>query len=413
MLFFFKHLKQVLNKNCIANSKILILLLSLSISCITKVKEEVKGVPILIDFEDFKQTDSLISPRDLFSEVDYVLLKTPDSLRVTLASKIKEFGDTLLLLDEKKRILFSFDSDGEFLGLVGRKGEGPSEFREVSDFDIFNNQIFIYSRADFSVFVFDSSFKFIKRFKFDTWGSQISLLKSGNVALYSYLADVDDNYNIHIYDQSGILKEKRMPFDKDGVYVAMNYSGFINGPFYSYPLSSIIYKISEGSSYDSIKYEVNFPNRFKEGNIFNNDLLVQEEFNKGNENILTNFEFGKNGEFICYYHFREGSSNGYTLGVRLSSGEKFGHLNMLHAAKGLNDLLVRMFFIGPYNMPTYSEDSGYFLIASNIESVGLYYDYLINMINSLSITDHKLLEILSNTDLEETVIMKFKLKDRL
>jgi hypothetical protein len=173
-------------------------LLTASLSCVVKVKEEEKGIPNVIDFEEVFQTDSLISPRDLFSEVDYVLLKTPDSLRVTIASKIKEFGDTLLILDEKKHILFAFDRYGEFLSLVGNKGEGPTEFREVTDFDILNDKIFIYSRADFSVFVFDSDLNFNRRFKFDIWGAQISLLESGNVALYSYLADVDDNYNIHI-----------------------------------------------------------------------------------------------------------------------------------------------------------------------------------------------------------------------
>lgn len=312
-----------------------------------------------------------------------------------------------------KRILFAFDSQGSFLGLIGRKGEGPSEFREVSDFDILNNQIFIYSRADFSVFVFDSDFNFIKRIKFDKWGAQISLLESGNIALYSYLADVDDNFNIYIYDQSGNLKEKRMPFDKKGNYVAMNYSGIINGAYYTHPLSSIIYKIIEGKLFDSIKYEVSFPGKFPETNISNFDLYVQEGSNKGKDNILTKFEFGNEGEFICYYHFKEGTSNGYTLGVRLSSGERFGHLNMQHAAKGLNDLYVRMFFIGPYNMPSYSKDSGSFLIASNVETIGIYYEDLLNTINSNAIKDVELFNILSGTDLEETIIMSFKLKDSL
>jgi len=388
-------------------------LLTASLSCVVKVKEEEKGIPNVIDFEEVFQTDSLISPRDLFSEVDYVLLKTPDSLRVTIASKIKEFGDTLLILDEKKHILFAFDRYGEFLSLVGNKGEGPTEFREVTDFDILNDKIFIYSRADFSVFVFDSDLNFNRRFKFDIWGAQISLLESGNVALYSYLADVDDNYNIHIYDQFGNLKEKRMPFDKSGNYVAMNYSGFINGPYFTYPLSSRIYKISEEEPFDSIKYEINFSKKFPEADISNYDLYIQEGFDKNNENILTKFEFGGKGEFICYYHFREGTSNGYTLGIRLASGEKFGHLNMQHAVKGLNDLFVRMFFIGPYNMPTYSKSSNYFLIASNIESVGIYYEYLSRVVKSGSVPDNELLKILSSTDLEETVIMKFKLKDRL
>lgn len=386
--------------------------LGIFISCVNKANEEIKGFQEVVNFEEVIETDSLISPRVLFSDVDYILLKTPDSLRVTIARKIKELGDTLLILDEKKRILFGFDDRGNFINLIGRKGEGPEEFREVTDFDVFNNQIFVYSRADFSVFVFDSKFNFLKRFKIDKWGAQMSLLESGNVAIYSYLSDVGDEYNIHIYDHSGKLIEKRMIFGENGNYVAMNYSGFINGHYFTYPLSSYIFKITEGEKFDSVKYEINFPKRFPENKINNHDLYIQESFNKGNENILTTFEFGENGEFICYYHFRNGVSNGYTLGVKLESGEKFGHLNMLHASKGLNDLFVRMFFIGPYNIPSYSKRTKSFLVASNIESVGIYYDSLVNSIKSGEIIDDKLKKFLKDTDLEETIIMKFKLKKR-
>ena len=139
----------------------------------------------------------------------------------------------------------------------------------------------------------------------------------------------------------------------------------------------------------------------------------ESERNKKNGNILTNFEFGKNGEFLCYYHFREGSSNGSTLGVRLANGETFGHLNMKHAAKGKGDIYVRMFFIGPYNMPYYSKQSKSFFIASNSLSVGVNYDEIIKSIESGSVYDDELLRILSHTDLEEIVIMKFKLKNSL
>jgi hypothetical protein len=384
-------------------------------SCTKELKEESKGEVMSIDFENVDNTDSLISPRELFSEVEFVLLNTPNSLKITVAGKIREIGDRLFVLDQQRKVVFAFDQAGKFIGLVGNQGEGPAEFSEVSDFDVHVNHVYIYSRGDFSVYIFNSTtLEFVRKIKFDEWGMQISVLSSGNIALYSLLIEGDDNYNLNIYSPEGKLLEKRMIYDEDGNYQAMNYTGFINGDYYTYPLSSVIYKIQEGTKIDSAKYEINFPGRFPESSASNYKVFKENERSKANENILTKFEFGKEGEFICYYHFREGNSNGYTLGVRLESGQKFGHLNLKHAATGkFDDLYLQLFFKGPYNMPYYSKESKRFFIASNMESVGIYYDYLVNIIRSSSIGDTELLDILSNTDLEEVVLLKFKLKDRM
>ncbi|MEB2776848.1 6-bladed beta-propeller [Algoriphagus sp. D3-2-R+10] len=390
-------------------------LIALFSSCRKEANEKSKVEQKVIDFAKVVETDSLISPRELFSEAEFFLLKTPDSLKITMASKIREIGNKLFILDHKRRVVFAFSKAGNFLSLVGNQGEGPAEFSEVSDFDVHENQIYIYSRGDFSVYIFDSSnFEFIRTIKLEDWGTQISVLNSGNVALYSYMIEGDDNFNINIYNPDGVLIDKRMAYAEDGNYQAMNYTGFINGNYYTYPLSSIIYKIGEGPDDDSVKYEINFPGRFPESSSSNYMAFKESERNKNNENILTKFELGGEGEFICYYHFREGSSNGYTFGVRLANGETYGHLNMKHAAKGkFDDLYLQLFFKGPYNMASYSQESESFLIASNIESVGIYYDYIMETIKSGSVYDEDLLSLLKQTDLEETIIMKFKLKDGL
>lgn len=391
------------------------LLIVLFSSCGEKAIQEEKIEQKVIDFEKVVETDSLISPRELFSEVDFILLITPDSLKITIASKIREIGDKLFILDQKRQVVFAFDKVGNFLGLVGSRGEGPEEFDEVTDFDVYENQIYIYSREDFSVYIFNASnFEFVRTVKFEDWGAQISVLNSGNLALYSYLIEGNDNFNINIYSPDGVLIEKRMAYAEDGNYQAMNYTGFINGSYYTYPLSSVIYKIGEGTAIDTVKYEINFPGRFPESSSSNYMAFKESGRNKNNENILTKFELGDKGEFICYYHFREGSSNGYTFGVRLASGETFGHLNLKHAAKGkFDDLYLQLFFKGPYNMASYSQESESFFIASNTESVGIYYDYIVDIIKSGSVYDKELLSILRATDLEETIIMKFKLKDSL
>jgi hypothetical protein len=384
------------------------------ISCAKVSDEKNRGKVEVIDFEKVEETDSLLSPRSLFEDAEFLLLKAPDSLRVTIASKIRELNGNLLLLDGRKNIVFAFNKNGQFISLVGAKGEGPSEFREVTDFDVYGEYIYIFSRADFAIYKFNSDFVFEEKIKFKEWGWQMSVLNSGNLALYSLLVEGEDEFNIDILNVKGKTIEKRMAFDRYGEYEGLNYSGFINGELYTYPLSSFIYKINEGENFDSIKYEINFPDRFPEDKIFNWTAFQESSLYKKDDNILTKFEFGKKGEFICYYHFREGSSNGYTLGVRLSGGQKYGHLNLKHAATGkFDDIYLQMFLKGPYNIPYYSNESQKFLVASNIESVGIYFDYITEIVDSERVFDKKLLEILKETDLEETIIMKFTLKESL
>ncbi|WP_100630009.1 6-bladed beta-propeller [Algoriphagus formosus] len=392
-----------------------LVILSLFIfSCTNLADEKGQGKAELIDFEKVEETDSLLSPRYLFSETEFLLLKTPDSLRLTVAGKIRELNKNILILDQKKNIVFVFDEKGEFISLVGSKGEGPSEFKEVTDFDVKGDKVYLFSRADFAIFKFNSDLVFEEKIKVDEWGLQMSVLNTGHYALYSLLVEGDDEFNINVIDNEGSILEKRMIFDRAGDFEGLDYSGFINGEFYTYPLSSYIYKINEGGKFDSLKYEINFPQKFPEEDIFNWTTFQENSLAKHNNNILTKFEFGLNGEFICYYGFREGTSNGYTLGIRLASGQKFGHKNLKHAAKDkFDDIYLQMFLKGPYNIPYYSKENGQFFVASNTQSVGIYFDYIVDIITSERVYDKDLLQILKSTDLEESIIMKFKLKERI
>lgn len=265
------------------------------LTCTKRIEEKSRGNTEIIDFEKVEETDSLLSPRTLFADAEYLLLKAPDTLNVTKVSKIRELNGNLLLLDGNRNIIFSFNKSVEFISLVGAIGEGPSEFREVTDFDVQGDYIYTFSRVDFAIYKFNSDFVFEEKIKFHEWGWQMSVLNSGNLAFYSLLGEGEDEFNINILNKHGNTIEKRMTFDRDGQYKGLNYSGFINGQFYTYPLSSFIYKINEGGNIDSIIFEINFPGRFPEEKISNWNAFKESELNKKYENILTKLEFGKKG----------------------------------------------------------------------------------------------------------------------
>lgn len=397
-------------------SKILKILIVFSIaSCVSKSDKDYIENPTIIDFNNVEKTDELISIRALLKNIEYLKLKTPDTVQITIAQKILEFKDKILIHDKKKKVVFAFDQSGNYLGMVGNKGQGPGEFIEVTDVAVSDDLIFIYSRGDFKVFIFDDTLSFLKDFTTKKWGTQISILSSGNLALYSFLIEGDDEYNIDIYDLEGNLLGKRMFVDRSGDYQAMDFSGFLDNNYFSYPLSSKIYRISEDHSKDSLVFEVLFPNQFPEKDFVNYTQYLRNSRDQTDSNILTKYQIVSNQEFICYYGFREGELNGYTLGVRLSSGQTFGHLNLIHGSldKEEMDVYVKLFFIGPYNIPHFSNVSKTYLIASNIESIGFYYNDIQESLTDLRVSDPELYNVLLGSDPEETILMRFKLKERL
>jgi hypothetical protein len=393
----------------------LIIYIFFLIGCKISISEENRVKGEVIDFINVKKLDSLISPRELMKDVEFINLKTPESFKLTFASKIQKINEKFLVLDAKKKLLFAFDNTGNFIGQVGKKGEGPQEYKEVTDFNINPNsmEINIFSRADHAILQFDSNLSFKKRIKLNNWASQFGILDSGNFAFYSFLGEEEgSSFNINIYNSAGKKLDQRMKIPPIENEIAMNYSGFINNEFYSYPLSSKIFKIQENKGNDSLVYIINFPNKFEEEDIFDFGSYLNPK-NNIKKNILSKFEIGNNGEFLCYYEFKEGSSNGYTLGIRLANGETFGHLNMKHASENKADIYVRMFFIGPYNIPSYSPLENCYYIASNIDAISVYYKEIKETINKKEISEGHFLELLESTDLEETILMKFKLKESL
>lgn len=377
--------------------------------------EESTGEYTIIDFESVNRLDSLVSPRDLMEEVEFYVLSTPDSIKLTVAQKIIEFNDRYLVLDKKKKIIFAFDQEGEFRQLVGKKGEGPNEFKEVTDFQVNkqNSRLYLFSRPDFAIFEFDENLDFLRKISVADWAFQMDILESGNFALYSFLAEGEDEFNISIYDETGKLLERRMRFPKSDSYVALDYSGFIKKGFYTYPRSSKIFKINEKKEQDSLVYEVIFPNRIDETKIFDYDNLYNYSEKELKTNVLTSFEIGGPGEFICYYDFRVPQANGSTLGIRLSGGEAYGHLNMKHGAFGNMDIYVMVFFIGPYNIPSYSEKNQSYCAVSNIDAVSIYNEKILEALKSGKVKDAALVDLLMNNSLEESILMKFKLKPSL
>ena len=356
--------------------------------------------------------DSLISPRELLTNVEYIKLGSPEEFFLTEAKKILELDNKLFILDKNKKILVAYDLQGNFIGQVGKKGMGPEEYQSVYDFavDPKRNSILIFSSADQTILEFDSDLSFKRKVRFNIYASHMSLLESGNNAFYTYF---EGSSNIPVYNFEGEQVDKRMPFPENGQYTPMSFTGFIVGDYYTYPLSSKIFRLEEGKGNDSEVFEINFPGRRQEEKKFEHAEFLSHWLE---DHILCKFSIGKDAdELLFYYSYSEKGNQGFTLGAKLSNGQVFGHLNMKHGSKSRSDPFVRLFFVGPYNLPTYSNASGYYYTATTIESMDEFYSGDKNAtLNEIEQIDYNLYKVLKELkDTENPILMRFKLRKEL
>lgn len=76
------------------------------------------------------------SIEEFIEEVALVPLETNDECLLGELEKIYESDGRLYILDKRKAAVFVFDKSGKYLYKIERRGNGPEEYVEVSDFDV-------------------------------------------------------------------------------------------------------------------------------------------------------------------------------------------------------------------------------------------------------------------------------------
>lgn len=107
-----------------------------------------------------------ISIKDIFSRLEVVPLETTDSNLLIWPEKILIENGIIGIFDSKHPALFMFDADGNFLRKIGKKGEGPEEYREIYDVIIDSKSGNIQMLSPFGeIFSYAANGDFIKRIR--------------------------------------------------------------------------------------------------------------------------------------------------------------------------------------------------------------------------------------------------------
>lgn len=309
----------LLNKCMIKNVMIFVVFVSfINTSC--GIKENSLENDLIA--KDTISIPNIIKSKDIFQlleksmEVSVIPLETNRFSAIAKIDKLIAVGDLLYILDKDQHKLFCFDKTGKYMFLIDKKGSGPEEYSEISDFDYYSNKLYLLDKIKFKLLVFNQDGKFnhvinLKRTssEYDSFGvlnkDNIALIAKGNYSLY--IPKVSKEF-VHIFDMNGNQKN-RMIAKPESYNKRLSRFTIQKGIvrvnkllYFQLPFDNRIYHINGDACF--AKYYMNFSdNHNLDKYIADNNLLNDDEFIQKIENdntVIPNGVFSFNNKYMIF-----------------------------------------------------------------------------------------------------------------
>ncbi len=122
------------------------------------------SLPLTIVIDDIPMRDN-VKLTDLISDYEYVPLETSEKSLVGDIHSMALDKDRIFIQEYNFKKLHIFNRKGDFVNTISAKGQGPSEFIEISSFTLDREKQHVIIAADFKIMTFDYNGNFIKEFR--------------------------------------------------------------------------------------------------------------------------------------------------------------------------------------------------------------------------------------------------------
>jgi len=278
-------------------------------ACSSMQKETVKTLTVA------KTSTDNIAMSEISSSVKTVALKTSDSLLIGSISKIMHQGNIIYLSDGNA--LYKFNNNGKFMGKIDKKGDGPDEYKGISDFQIdSNNDVWILSRKgkQLSLFGWDGSMK--NSIKLNNLVSTICLLSDKTMYLFSgNETDGDNNAQIKRLNlQTKQMEESYLPINsKKAQYLFVKSPNHFNRAqssdkaYFFDIFNDTVYQVTEANITPAYYIDINkknIPSSFFDSNYENIMVFFQALFK--HDYAYGTAIFGESGKnYIVSYFYNK------------------------------------------------------------------------------------------------------------
>jgi len=173
-------MKRVFNSHKMKNTHIYIVyILILIFGCNGSSDSD---LDFLLSIDVPKRLDDNIQLSALSDSVYVIKLETNEGAFITNVNDVFIFKEDLVIVTLDGRVLI-FGPKGEFKQVLGKKGEGPGEYKYVSSFSIDEELDLLYIVSSRKVLVYSSEFEFLKEYNLNFFIDYITLINGGLYAV--------------------------------------------------------------------------------------------------------------------------------------------------------------------------------------------------------------------------------------
>ncbi len=207
----------------------------------------------VINFQELERVKDTHIEDAFFDKPYFIKLKSDSRVVFGKIDQIKLSNNNIYILDEGIKSLLVYDINGNALGKVGKFGQGPNEYLDISCFDVdsIGNIYTVDGRLD-KLFVYDNKFQFVKSVKLPFEVDIMQMLDNGNYmfGLSSWNNGKCKGDRVVITDKDLNVIKSYLKYDE---YIDHNYwiSGYQfvelqNSIVYNRPIDNHIYIFSKG-----------------------------------------------------------------------------------------------------------------------------------------------------------------------
>lgn len=153
---------------------------------------------------------------ELVKDATLIPLETTDDCLLGDLEKIYESDGRLYILDMNRTTVFVFDISGKFLYKIERRGQGPEEYLEVSDFDVMDGVIYVLSRVNKRILAYDENGECVKIIPLKAWYDNLAV-EEERVILYANRGN-ELMYDVAVINHEGEVLGQYLPYQKQSSY---------------------------------------------------------------------------------------------------------------------------------------------------------------------------------------------------
>lgn len=296
----------------------------------------------------------IITPsyKDLFSRMELINLETNSEFLISNIDKATVLGDTIIIFDRFQSKIGLFNSKGDFIHLIGEKGQGPGEYITIYDFSFnpFKNIISLISPFG-DLYNFKLNGEFINKINLPVKHNYLACcwLNENSIVLWS--AVEEDESGITLYDTNSqkILYED---WYNDRMIDMTNLNPFFkveNSVYFAAPFSFSIYEITNQKMV--LSYIWDFKGKYIPPSYIDNVKSIADT-SKKNQKLIDDVDKGK----IEFPFFNGANTTFYYIALCKKIGDKESILNIFYNKISTKSISFRNFNEGLSLKPLFMND---------------------------------------------------------